>query len=92
MLNVTGTRDRGAKGQDRHWKVEPYEFAPDGDKFLAVPTDADHYLGGVARADQSPVPEQRVQFAQTDCSYARVGGYGRGRKSPGPCESKHGPH
>ena len=59
MLNVTGTRDGGAKGQDWHWKVEPYTFAPDGDKYLAVLTDADHYLGGIARADQSPVPEQR---------------------------------
>lgn len=59
MLNVTGTRDGGAKGQDWHWKVEPYTFAPDGDKYLAVLTDADHYLGGIARADQSPIPEQR---------------------------------
>jgi pimeloyl-ACP methyl ester carboxylesterase len=59
MLNVTGTRDGGAKGQDWHWKVEPYEFAPEGDKYLAVLTDADHYLGGIARPDQSPVPEQR---------------------------------
>ena len=59
MLNVTGTRDGGAKGQDWHWKVEPYEFAPAGDKYLAVLTDADHYLGGIARPDQSPVSEQR---------------------------------
>jgi len=59
MLNVTGTRDGGAKGQDWHWKVEPYEFAPPGDKYLAVLEDADHYLGGIARPDQSAVPEQR---------------------------------
>lgn len=59
MLNVTGTRDGGAKGQDWHWKVEPYEFAPEGDKYLAVLTDADHYLGGIARPDQSPVPQQK---------------------------------
>lgn len=59
MLNVTGTRDGGAKGQDWHWKTQPYELAPPGDKYLAVLTDADHYLGGIARVDQSPVPEQR---------------------------------
>ncbi len=58
MLNVTGTRDGGAKGQDWHWKVEPYELAPAGDKYLAVLTDADHYLGGLARPNQSPMPEQ----------------------------------
>ncbi len=60
MLNVTGTLDGGAKGQDWHWKVEPWEFAPDGDKYLAVLTDADHYLGGIARPSQSPMPEQRM--------------------------------
>lgn len=59
LLNVTGTRDGGAKGQDWHWKVEPYEFAPEGDKYLAVLMDADHYLGGIARPDQSPVPAQK---------------------------------
>lgn len=59
MLNVTGTLDGGAKGQDWHWKVEPYELAPAGDKYLALLTDADHYLGGIARRDQSPVPAQR---------------------------------
>lgn len=64
MLNVTGTRDGGAKGQDWHWKVEPYEFAPAGDKYLAVLTDADHYLGGIARPDQSPVSEQRNAVEQ----------------------------
>ena len=36
MLNVTGTLDGGAKGQDWHWKVEPYELAPPGDKYLAL--------------------------------------------------------
>lgn len=59
MLNVTGTLDGGAKGQDWHWKVEPYKFAPPGDKYLAVLTDADHYLGGIARPAQSPVPVQK---------------------------------
>lgn len=59
MLNVTGTLDGGAKGQDWHWKIEPYELAPAGDKYLAVLADADHYLGGIARPDQAPVPAQR---------------------------------
>ncbi|WP_193175796.1 hypothetical protein [Oricola nitratireducens] len=30
LLNVTGTLDGGAKGQDWHWKLEPYKFAPPG--------------------------------------------------------------
>jgi pimeloyl-ACP methyl ester carboxylesterase len=69
MLNVTGTRDGGAKGQDWHWKVEPYEFAPEGDKYLAVLTDGDHYLGGIARPDQSPVPEQRDAVDQITLAF-----------------------
>ena len=69
MLNVTGTRDGGAKGQDWHWKVEPYELAPAGDKYLAVLTDADHYLGGIARPDQSPVPEQRNAVEQLTLAF-----------------------
>ena len=59
MLNVTGTRDSGAKGQDWHWKTEPYDFAPPGDKYLAVLEEADHFLGGLAMPRQSPFPAQR---------------------------------
>jgi predicted dienelactone hydrolase len=45
LINITGTLDRGAKGGDWHWKCEPYELAPSGQKYLAVLQDADHYLG-----------------------------------------------
>lgn len=69
MLNVTGTRDGGAKGQDWHWKTEPYDFAPDGDKYLAVLYNADHYLGGIARSDQSPVPEQKDAVFQLTLAF-----------------------
>ena len=60
MLNVTGTRDGGAKGQDWHWKVEPYDLAPEGDKYLALIADGDHYLGGIARPDEAPIPAHRA--------------------------------
>jgi hypothetical protein len=69
MLNVTGTRDGGAKGQDWHWKVEPYKFTPDGDKYLAVLTDADHYLGGIAPPDQSPMRKQRNAVDQLTLAF-----------------------
>lgn len=66
MLNVTGTLDGGAKGQDWHWKTEPYDFAPPGDKYQAVLDASDHFLGGIAAPGQSPVPEQRdAVFALT---------------------------
>ncbi|MCO6187556.1 hypothetical protein [Rhizobium sp. L1K21] len=69
MLNVTGTLDGGAKGQDWHWKVEPYEFAPPGDKYLALLTDADHYLGGIARPDQMPVQAQKEAVFQITLAF-----------------------
>lgn len=69
MLNITGTRDGGAKGQDWHWKVEPYEFAPPGGKYLAVLADADHYLGGIARPDQSLVPAQKKVVEQLTVAF-----------------------
>ena len=69
MLNVTGTLDGGAKGQDWHWKVEPYEFAPPGGKYLALLTDADHYLGGIARPEQAPVPAQKDAVFQLTLAF-----------------------
>jgi len=64
LLNITGTRDGGAKGQDWLWKVEPYELAPSGDKYLAVLEDADHYLGGFTPTDPATgFPEQREAVA-----------------------------
>ncbi len=68
MLNVTGTRDGGAKGQDWHWKVEPYEFAPPGDKYLAVLEDADHYLGAFSRVEPD-VPAQRAAVEQLTLAF-----------------------
>jgi pimeloyl-ACP methyl ester carboxylesterase len=54
MINITGTLDKGAKGQDYQWKSEPYEFAPPGDKYLAVFKNVDHYLGGITRTGVRP--------------------------------------
>ncbi len=69
MLNVTGTLDAGAKGQDWHWKIEPYELAPPGDKYLAVLIDADHYLGGLARPEQSPAPTRKDAVKQLTLAF-----------------------
>lgn len=57
VLTVTGKRDGGAMGQDWHWKCEPFNLAPAGNKYLAVIGDADHYLGGL-RQDDTVVMEQ----------------------------------
>lgn len=58
VLTVTGKKDGGAKGQDWHWKCEPYDLAPAGGKCLAVLGDADHYLGGMTREGDA-VPDQQ---------------------------------
>jgi pimeloyl-ACP methyl ester carboxylesterase len=70
VLNVTGTRDGGAKGQDWHWKCEPYDFAPPGDKYLAVFEDAAHYLGGIGRETRlDDNPDQREAVAQLTLAF-----------------------
>lgn len=70
MLNVTGTLDRGAKGGDWHWKCEPYELAPAGDKYLAVLEDGDHFLGGfIDRAPQRQVPAQQEAVKQVTLAF-----------------------
>jgi predicted dienelactone hydrolase len=51
LLVVTGTLDRGAKGQDWEWKSVPYKLAPPGGKYLAVLDGADHFLGGLTLSD-----------------------------------------
>jgi dienelactone hydrolase len=48
MMTITGTRDRGAGGQDVEWKKEPYKYSPKGDKFLVVIEGANHFSFGGA--------------------------------------------
>jgi len=70
MINITGTLDKGAKGQGYDWKSEPYEFAPPGDKYLAVFENTDHYLGGITRPGLHPGNEdQRNAIAQLTLAF-----------------------
>jgi len=46
MMTITGTRDRGAGGQDVEWKKEPYKYSPKGDKYLVVIDGANHFSFG----------------------------------------------
>lgn len=70
VLNVTGTLDSGAQGQDWHWKVEPYELAPAGEKYLAVLEDADHYLGGLTLTDPTAgFPDRRNAVSQLTLAF-----------------------
>lgn len=70
VLNVTGTLDGGAKGQDWHWKCEPYDLAPAGGKYLAVLEGAAHNLGGVARITKKENdPAQREAVHQVTLAF-----------------------
>jgi predicted dienelactone hydrolase len=43
MMTVTGTRDRGARGQGPEWKKEPFDFSPpSGNKYHLLLTGAHH--------------------------------------------------
>ncbi|MCG3137792.1 MAG: hypothetical protein HJJLKODD_01642 [Phycisphaerae bacterium] len=47
MMVVTGTQDYGQEGQSWRWRLHPYLFSPEGDKYLAVIKGADHGFGGI---------------------------------------------
>jgi len=46
MMNITGTRDRGARGQGLEWKKEPFLYSPPGHKYLVVIEGANHFSFG----------------------------------------------
>ncbi len=70
VLTVTGTLDRGAKGGDWHWKSEPYELAPAGDKYLAVLENGDHFLGGMTERDiGQKMPSQQEAMRQLTLAF-----------------------
>jgi hypothetical protein len=52
LLNVTGTRDRGATTDDPAWKCEPFTLSPPGHRYQVVIDDGDHGLGGVGGSSQ----------------------------------------
>lgn len=68
VLTVTGEKDGGAKGQDWHWKCEPYDLAPAGDKYLAVLDNANHYLGGMTPEGHT-VPYQAEALAMVTSAF-----------------------
>ena len=70
MVTITGTLDQGAKGQGPQWKSEPYEFAPPGDKYLAVFQNAGHQFGGITRTGgKGDNIEQRKAMAQLTLAF-----------------------
>jgi predicted dienelactone hydrolase len=77
MMAVTGTRDFGALGKGPEAKLDPFKFAPPGDKYAVLIKDAYHmsFLGRAADLDfgaglltlfSSPGIEQTDQAAVFD--------------------------
>lgn len=74
VLTVTGKKDGGAKGQDWHWKCEPYNLSPTGGKVLAVLDNANHYLGGLTpEGETEPYQFEALQTVTTAFLDAYVG-------------------
>ncbi len=42
LMGITGTLDRGAGGQGHDWRGEPFQYAPEGDKYHIVIEGAHH--------------------------------------------------
>ena len=56
MMVMTGSRDRGFKGQDPDWRKQPYDFSPAGDKFFVYIEGASHmtFTGRPAEMGREP--------------------------------------
>lgn len=59
MLTITGTRDRGSRGQGVDWKQQAFRMAPPGGKHLVVIEGASHFhfggrFAGRRRLRQNP--------------------------------------
>jgi hypothetical protein len=52
MLVITGSRDPGRKGEAVDWRIEPFNYALPGDKYLLFIQNADHSFGGLT--DEAP--------------------------------------
>jgi predicted dienelactone hydrolase len=53
MMVMTGSEDRGVRGQDAQWRLEPFTFAPEGDKYAVLIEGANHFSfsGRLARGE-----------------------------------------
>lgn len=47
MMTITGTLDKGRNGEDYKWRLDPYKYSPEKDKYLLVVDGAHHGLGGI---------------------------------------------
>ena len=54
MMVMTGSRDRGAQGQDYKWKMEPFDLAPPGDKYLVFIEGAYHVSFSMPLSETPP--------------------------------------
>ncbi|MGH3502177.1 MAG: alpha/beta hydrolase family protein [Nocardioidaceae bacterium] len=65
LLVVTGTNDRGPRGESLRWRRQPFDAAPCRLKHLAVVRDGDHYLGGIplAEAEEGRASDVQVRRA-----------------------------
>jgi predicted dienelactone hydrolase len=43
MMVMTGSEDRGALGQDPQWRLQPFQRAPEGDKYAVFIEGANHF-------------------------------------------------
>jgi predicted dienelactone hydrolase len=42
LMAMTGSRDKGVKGQDPSWRLDPYRLSPPGDKYAVLLEGAGH--------------------------------------------------
>jgi predicted dienelactone hydrolase len=76
MMVMTGSNDRGAKGQGPEWKMEPFELAPPNDKYLVFIQNANHFSfeGRLAREEGVDAPSRNLYSSHSPSSRNRRAG------------------
>ena len=66
LMVVTGTLDKGVKGQDPSWRFDPYQLSPPGGKYALFIEGASHLsLTGLAAEPGAAVPRAKGKASST---------------------------
>jgi predicted dienelactone hydrolase len=72
MMSMTGSLDRGAKGQTPEWRMEPYNNSPPGDKYHVYMEGANHFSFSGRIPRRALLLGDRVDRAKEDRIYDYV--------------------
>jgi predicted dienelactone hydrolase len=73
LMVITGSRDRGPRGQPPTWRLDPFRLSPPGDKYAVVIEGASHlsFTGRAAEPGASPARRKGAASADEEVAIFR---------------------